>query len=70
MAEDRAEGMAGQSVEASLNKPSQSSPDHAETGDHMQSNRSLTGNDDPNAPGGDTPGTDHSRRGDLQKRQG
>ena len=41
--EDRAEGLAGASVARSLDPPSQSSPDHAEAGDHSLSNRSLTG---------------------------
>ena len=41
--EDRAEGLAGANVARSLEPPSQSSPDHAEAGDHSLSNRSLTG---------------------------
>lgn len=40
--EDRAEGFAKASVEASLGKPSQSDPDHMEQGDRSASNRRLT----------------------------
>lgn len=40
--EDRAEGLAKQSVEASLGSPSQSDPDHMEQGDRSLSNRRLT----------------------------
>ncbi|WP_230532286.1 hypothetical protein [Microvirga roseola] len=47
MAEDRAKGLAAQSVKASIRHPNQSSPDHQEQGDLTQSNRSLTGNDEP-----------------------
>jgi len=43
--EDRAEGLAEQSLNTSIVHPTQSSPDHQEHGDHTQSNRSLTGND-------------------------
>ena len=43
--EDRAEGLAEQSLNTSVVQPSQSSPDHQEQGDRIQSNRSLTGND-------------------------
>ncbi len=56
--EDRAQGLAEQSVNTSIVHPSQSSPDHAEQGDRSASNRSLTENDqrkglektDPDAP--------------------
>jgi hypothetical protein len=56
--EDRAQGLAEQSVNTSIVHPSQSGPDHAEQGDRSMSNRSLTGNDqrkglektDPDAP--------------------
>jgi hypothetical protein len=43
--EDRAEGLAGDTVARSLEHPSQSSPDHMEAGDRTQSDRSLTGAD-------------------------
>jgi hypothetical protein len=43
--EDRAEGLAKQSLNTDPAHPSQSTPDHQEHGDHTQSNRSLTGND-------------------------
>jgi hypothetical protein len=56
--EDRAQGLAEQSVNTSIVHPSQSGPDHAEQGNGSASNRSLTGNDqrkglektDPDAP--------------------
>jgi hypothetical protein len=53
--EDRAEGLAAQSVNAGPKAPSQSTPDHSEAGDHMQSGHSLTGRNekeekDPNIP--------------------
>ena len=68
MPEDRAEGLAGQNVKASR-KPGRSSAGHAEAGDRTQSDRSLTGNDDPEGPrGGDHPQNDRRKRGDLQKR--
>jgi hypothetical protein len=47
--EDRAQGLAGDSVAGALTPPSQSSPDHAEAGDRTQSHRSLTGADLPAA---------------------
>ncbi len=53
MPEDRAEGLAGRNVEASLKHPNQSSPDHAEAGDGAPSHRSLTGHGDPGQPGAD-----------------
>jgi hypothetical protein len=65
VAEDRAAGLAGESVRASLNKPSQSSPDHVEAGDHTLSNRSLTGGTDPNHQGGTEAGPDHGKPGDV-----
>ncbi len=69
MPEDRAEGLAGESVAAGLNKPSQSTPDHAEAGDHAPSHRSLTGHEDPGRAGGsDGPGD--GRREDRRERQG
>ena len=40
--EDRAEGLAGESVSASLDHVSQSSPDHQESGDRAPSHRRLT----------------------------
>ncbi|CAO4164593.1 hypothetical protein [Methylorubrum extorquens] len=40
--EDRAEGLAGASVSASLDHVSQSSPDHQESGDRAPSHRRLT----------------------------
>jgi hypothetical protein len=43
--EDRAQGLAKQSVNGSVAHPTQSSPDHQEQGDHVQSDRSLTGNE-------------------------
>ena len=43
--EDRAKGLAEQSVNTSVVHPSQSTPDHQEHGDRMQSNRQLTEND-------------------------
>lgn len=43
--EDRAQGLAEQSLNTSAVHPSQSSPDHQEHGDRTQSNRILTGND-------------------------
>ena len=68
MPEDRAKGLAGQSVKASR-KPGRSDADHAEAGDRTQSDRSLTGADDPDGPrGGDQPQNDRRKRGDLQKR--
>jgi hypothetical protein len=51
--EDRAEGLAGDSVAGALSPPSQSSPDHAEAGDRTQSHRSLTGADRPLTQGAD-----------------
>ncbi len=66
MPEDRAEGLAGESVAASLGKPSQSTPDHAEAGDHAPSHRSLTGHDDPGRPGGRDE-ADHAGREDPRK---
>ncbi|MHC2017767.1 hypothetical protein [Methylobacterium sp. CM6247] len=48
--EDRAEGLAGASVSASLDHVSQSSPDHQETGDRTPSHRRLTEAPTPGAP--------------------
>ncbi|HEX2137876.1 MAG TPA: hypothetical protein VHG30_18620 [Microvirga sp.] len=68
MPEDRAEGLAGRNVKASR-KPGRSGADHAEAGDRTQSDRSLTGGDDPAlSRGGDQPQNDRRKRGDLQKR--
>ena len=43
--EDRAEGFAAESLKGSRLKPSQSGGIHAEAGDGVASNRSLTGRD-------------------------
>ncbi len=43
--EDRAQGLAEQSLNTSVVHPGQSSPDRQEQGDRSQSNRKLTGND-------------------------
>ena len=43
--EDRTKGLAEQSLNTSVVHPGQSAPDHPEEGDHTQSNRRLTGND-------------------------
>jgi hypothetical protein len=59
--EDRAAGFAEQSVKASVEHPSQDTPDHQEHGDHMQSGRSLTGNDH------DRPDSDHPKFEDRYK---
>ena len=43
--EDRAQGLAEQSVNTSIVHPGQSSPDHAEQGDRSAGKRRLTEND-------------------------
>ena len=43
--EDRAQGLAEQSVNTSIVHPDQSSPDHAEQGDRSAGSRRLTEND-------------------------
>jgi hypothetical protein len=43
--EDRPEGFAAESLKNSVLQPSQSTTDHQEQGDHVQSNHSLTGRD-------------------------
>lgn len=43
--EDRAQGLAEQSVNTSIVHPDQSGPDHAEQGDRSAGNRRLTEND-------------------------
>ena len=56
--EDRAQGLAEQSVNTSIVHPGKGGRDHAEQGDRATGNRSLTGNDqrkglertDPNPP--------------------
>jgi hypothetical protein len=56
--EDRAQGLAEQSVNTSIVHPGKGGRDHAEQGDRATGNRSLTGNDqrkglertDPDAP--------------------
>lgn len=46
---DGPSGFAAESVKSSPGDPSFSSPDHMEQGDRTQSNRSLTGKDQPEA---------------------
>ena len=70
MPEDRAKGLAGQSVKTSRTNQSQNSPARAEAWDHTQSDHSLTGKLALGPAGGsEQPKNDRRKRGDLQKRQ-
>ena len=68
MPEDRAKGLAGQSVNTSRAKQTQSSLDHSKAEDHVQSDHSLTGKLGLSPAGGsEQPKNDRRKRGDLQK---
>jgi hypothetical protein len=70
MPEDRSKGLSGQTVNASRTKQTQGSLDHAEGGDHAQSDQAVAGKLGLSPAGGsEQPKNDRRKRGDLQKRQ-
>jgi hypothetical protein len=68
MPENHVKGLAGQSAHASR-KPSQSSPDLVQIGDHKLGSHPSTKYDNPDLlHGGEQPKNDRRKRGDLDKR--